>query len=197
MYSPAHYIIEDEAECVEFMRRYSFAAIVTAENNFPTATHLPFVIDYDENGIALTAHFAKANPHWKQIEKNDSLIIFQEPHAYISPTHYDSEPNVPTWSYVAVHAYGTGEIIEKPEAIARLIVQSEPEFLDKWNNYSEDYRLKMFAGIVAFKIKVTKLEGKKKLNQKSSAAEKAKIITTLENSEDGTERDLAGYMKKN
>lgn len=196
MYIPAHYRIEDEAECVEFMKRYSFAAIVTAENNRPSATHLPFVIEYSNGEIVLTAHFAKANPQWKELENAEVLVIFQEPHAYVSPVHYDSEPNVPTWNYVAVHAYGRAQIIEKPEAIVKLIVQHEPDYLDKWNNYEEDYRRKMFNGIVAFKVRVEKLEGKKKLNQKSSPSERAKIVRALEDNGDGVERALAEYMKK-
>ncbi len=187
--------MESEAECVEFMRRYSFATVVTVHENRPFATHLPFVVEKAENEIVLTAHFARANPQWKDLESGEILTIFQEPHAYISPSHYDSEPNVPTWNYVAVHAYGRGETVEKPEAIAKLIGQHEPEFLDKWNDYSEDYRRKMFNGIVAFKIHVERLEGKKKLNQKSSPAERAKIAAVLEKSDFGSERDLAEYLK--
>lgn len=196
MYIPAHYRIEGEAECVEFMKRYSFATIVTAENKRPSATHLPFVIEQIDGEITLTAHFAKANPQWKELENAEVLVIFQEPHAYISPVHYETEPNVPTWNYVAVHAYGRAEIIEKPEAIAKLIIYHEPDFLDKWNNYDEDYRRKMFNGIVAFKVFVEKLEGKKKLNQKSSAAEREKIVRALEENGNGAERALAEYMKK-
>lgn len=195
MYIPAHYQMENEAECVEFMRRYSFATIVTTHDNRPFATHLPFVIEKMESEIILTAHFARANPQWKDLERGEILVIFQEPHAYISPSHYDSEPNVPTWNYVAVHAYGRGEIVEKPKAIAKLIGQHEPDFLDKWNDYSEDYRRKMFNGIVAFKIYVEKLEGKKKLNQKSSPTERKKIVAALEKSDFGVERDLAKYLK--
>ena len=197
MYSPVHYRIEDEAECVEFMSRHSFATIVTAANNYPSATHLPFVIEQTNGEIVLTAHFAKANPQWKQLEsEREILVVFAGEHSYISPTWYESAPNVPTWNYVAVHAYGRGEIVEKPEAIAKLIAKHEPDFLDKWNDYDEDYRRKMFNGIVAFKVFVERLEGKKKLNQKSSEAEREKIVRSLEESGYSTERELAEYMKK-
>lgn len=188
--------MNDRRECLEFMRRYNFASLITAENDFPTATHLPFVIEENGEGIFLIAHFAIANKHWKQISDKLILVIFQEPHAYISPAHYESEPSVPTWNYVAVHAYGTGEIFDKPEAIEKLILSSEPEYLQKWNSYSDDYKGRMFKGIVAVKIKIERLEGKKKLNQKSSETERARIIETLEKSSIGTENDLADYMKK-
>ena len=188
--------MDDEAECVEFMRRYSFATLDTANDNVPAATHLPFVIEQTADEIVLVAHFAKANPQWKDLESKEILVIFQEPHAYISPQHYDAEMSVPTWNYVAVHAYGRGEIIEKTDAIAKLIVQHEPEFLDKWNSYAEDFREKLFNGIVAFKIRVNRLEGKKKLNQKNSSVERERIIETLERSNYGTEKELAEYMKK-
>ncbi|WP_257088050.1 FMN-binding negative transcriptional regulator [Sphingobacterium sp. E70] len=53
------------------------------------------------------------------------MVIFSEPHAYISPMHYDKEESVPTWDYIAVHAYGTARIInnedEKTEVLEQMI----------------------------------------------------------------------------
>ncbi|WP_202111254.1 FMN-binding negative transcriptional regulator [Sphingobacteruim zhuxiongii] len=111
MYIPTTNIATDKAEIVDFMKRFSFATIITSKDNLPTATHLPFVVSHNGENIMLTSHFAKANDQWKDIEENPVLVIFSEPHAYISTNNYDKELNVPTWNYIAVHAYGKARLI--------------------------------------------------------------------------------------
>jgi transcriptional regulator len=87
------------------MKRYSFATIITAKNSFPIGTHLPFVVTTINDSLVLTSHFARANEHWQEIENSKVLVIFSEPHAYISAKNYDKKLNVPTWNYISIHAY--------------------------------------------------------------------------------------------
>src|SRR5438874_10483822 len=95
MYIPNLYLEEDREQIIAFIKQYSFATIVTVKDNFPTATHLPFTIREVDGKLILTAHFARANDQWKQIAESPVLVIFSEPHAYISPRHYEKELNVP------------------------------------------------------------------------------------------------------
>src|SRR6478735_6987549 len=111
MYIPKYFLTTDKAEIVSFMKQYSFGTIINTQNNFPIATHLPFLISVKDDQVILSAHFAKANPQWEIIGENLSLVIFSEPHAYISPQFYDKELNVPTWNYFSIHAYGQGQLI--------------------------------------------------------------------------------------
>ncbi|MFN4813491.1 MAG: FMN-binding negative transcriptional regulator, partial [Bacteroidota bacterium] len=111
MYIPKVNLTSDKTEIIEFMKRFSFATIITSKDNFPTATHLPFVLTTKDDQIVLTSHFAKANEHWQDIESNSVLVIFSEPHAYVSTKNYDKELNVPTWNYISIHAYGQGKLI--------------------------------------------------------------------------------------
>jgi|GEM_PF-1984000 len=91
MYTPNQYKMNEHGNIISFMKAYSFATIITVADNIPTATHLPFVVNEAESGIILSAHFAKANTQWHQLTNgNKVLVIFGEPHAYISPKHYDS-----------------------------------------------------------------------------------------------------------
>src|ERR1051325_6086478 len=106
MYTPNHFRFDHEQEKIAFMKRYSFATMVTIKDQLPIATQLPFVINDNAGRIVLSSHFALANEQAKYIESNTSLIIFSEPHSYISPAHYDKQESVPTWDYIAVHAYG-------------------------------------------------------------------------------------------
>jgi transcriptional regulator len=198
MYIPKQFLITDQQEAVSFMQRYSFATIVTVNNAVPTATHLPFVVIQKDDKIILTSHFAKANPQSAEILNGKPLVIFAEPHAYISPKHYEQEISVPTWNYIAVHAYGNATLIESPENKAELLEQTiqfyEADYMQQWNNLSQDYKLNMMKGIVGFEIIVDDLQAKKKLSQNKTQKERENIIAELKSKTDTTEKEIAAYM---
>jgi transcriptional regulator len=200
MYIPHFNSFTDGQEIVAFMQRYSFATIVTAVNGVPEATHLPFLVKEENGKVFLLSHFAKANPQSAQLIDNTSLVIFTEPHAYISPKNYEKEENVPTWNYIAVHAYGKAQLIEeeakKAELLQYTIESYDKGYLEQWGGLSDQYKSKMMKGIVAFQIEVTDLQAKKKLSQNRSEQEQKNIIHSLSQSPDTNEQEIAAYMSK-
>ena len=200
MYIPEFNRLTDRNEIVDFMKQFSFANIISARNNLPVATPLPFIISLKDNQIILSSHFAKANEQWMDIENNQVLIIFSEPHAYISPVNYDTLLNVPTWNYISVHAYGKGKLITESEEVTRILEATidtfEGAYRQQWDNFPEQYKVKMLKGIVAFEILVTDIKAKKKLSQNRSDNEKQRIIKSLSESEDSNEKHIAAFMKK-
>jgi len=198
MYIPAINAFTEQPAIIRFMQQFSFATIITVENGVPLATHLPFVVSTDGDTVILTAHFAKANQQWKTIEHSPVLVIFSEPHAYISPTAYESDRNVPTWNYVSVHAYGEGTLITETNAVmdvlAATIASYEADYGQQWNGLPESYKTKMLNGIVAFKISVTDLQAKKKLSQNRTEGEQQRIIQKLEAGTSTNEKAIAGFM---
>jgi transcriptional regulator len=186
-------------EAISFMQKYSFATLVTVANGIPSATHLPFVVEQRDGKVMLISHLAKANPQANELLKGKALVIFAEPHAYISPKHYEHEKNVPTWNYIAVHAYGTATLIESPEHKAALLAQTitfyEAAYLQQWQALPDDYKLNMMKGITGFEIVVDDLQGKKKISQNRSETEQQNIISELSNSPDSAAKDIAGYMR--
>lgn len=200
MYIPKTNLTTDKNEIVKFMQQFSFATIITAKDNYPVATHLPFLIRIEGDNVILTSHFAIANDHWKEIENHKVLVIFSEPHAYISPKHYDKELNVPTWNYISVHAYGQGKLITDADNVFKILESTinnyEDSYMQQWNSLPEDYRLRMSKGIVAFDIIVNDLQAKKKLSQNKTEAEQRKIIDSLSKSPHTNEQLIADYMKK-
>ncbi len=128
---------------INFMKKYNFATVISNDKNGPSATHLPFLIDELDGEIILTSHLAKVNSHCDLLKSERSLVIFSEPHAYISPSLYTKVQNVPTWNYIAVHAYGTIEIIEEPDELIALMEKSieafEPGYFKQWGQLSEKY----------------------------------------------------------
>ncbi len=196
MYIPSFNKFESEQEAISFMQRYSFATIVTSNNEVPVATHLPFIIEQRDDKLVLSSHFAKANPQITGIEGKNALVIFTEPHAYISPANYEKETNVPTWNYLAVHAYGKVTLLtDTADLLARTIGNYEENYLQQWNNLPDDYKQKMMKGIVGFEIIVDDLQAKKKLSQNRSEQEKENIINTLSKSTNTTDNEIAEYMK--
>jgi transcriptional regulator len=199
MYIPSFNKFEDRQQAIAFMQRYSFATFVSVKDGLPIATHLPFLVKVEDDRIILRAHFAKANPQAKDSIGQQVLVIFIEPHAYISPKNYEKTENVPTWNYLAVHAYGKCELLEGEENKAALLEETikafELDYLKQWDGLSADYKRKMMNGIVAFEIVVDDLQAKAKLSQNRSEIERENIVHQLDDAADSTERDIAKYMK--
>ena len=180
MYTPRHFQLEDHEAIAEVMSSHSFGTLVTTFDGEPQATHLPFVFDPDRGQYGtLVSHMARANPQWQQFARYGSeggmaLAIFQGPHSYISPTWYgDTEPAVPTWNYVAVHAYGRPLILDDPSAVRALLDQlvdtNEAGLTPPWKlSQADGYVERMMRAIVAFEIPLERLEAKAKLSQNKS-----------------------------
>ncbi len=122
MYILNAYRVEEKAELLAFMHQNSFATLVSIVDGSPFASHLPLTVVDNGEQILLRGHFAKANPHWRAHENGGELLtIFHGAHAYISPSQYETQEAVPTWNYIAVHAYGTMRLLAAgAETIATL-----------------------------------------------------------------------------
>jgi transcriptional regulator len=198
MHTPKHFQLTDHQEAVNFMQKYSFATIVTNIDGVPEATHLPFIVEQRDDKLVLVSHFAKANPQSDAVFEEPSLVIFTEPHAYISPSNYEKDLNVPTWNYLAVHAYGKATLIDDKAEVTKLLEKMigfyEASYLKQWAQLPDDYKFKMMNGITAFEIVVEDIQGKKKLSQNRTEVERENIIKSLSGSTDQNEKDIAGYM---
>lgn len=201
MYVPKHNRQEDRSALLAYMRAYSFATLTTSGSGGLTATHLPFVIEEQQGRITLLAHMAKANPQWRDFAGGgDALVIFMQPHAYVSPRLYDSRQNVPTWNYVAVHAYGRPLLIEeraaKLELQKKLIAQYDMGYLEQMAELPESYIDAKLAAIVSFSIEVTRIDARYKLSQDKNPAERERIERELEASGDSVAAETAQLMRQ-
>jgi len=166
------------------MQAYSFAILFgppsAPEAPAPlAATHLPLVVkDEGEHGL-IEGHFAKANRHWQSLANRELLVVFPGPHTYVTPTLYTDPLSVPTWNYIAIHAYGTLTLIEddagKDALLAALIAANEPAFLQKWQSMPDAFRRSMLAGIVGFRIPISRIEGKFKISQNRDPQERINV----------------------
>ncbi|AWR87235.1 FMN-binding negative transcriptional regulator [Meiothermus taiwanensis] len=197
MYLPQHFAVTDPAVLFDLMQQFSFATLVSVHEGRPFATHIPFTV-YPERNL-LASHIARANPQWTSFDRNQEvLVIFQGDHSYISPTWYEKHPSVPTWNYMTVHAYGKVQIVEEPTAVKALLHDLVVQYERQWKmeELPPDYLHGMMKGIVAFQIEITKLEGKFKLSQNRSRADRERVIAALEQSPNLDDRAIARQMKK-
>jgi transcriptional regulator len=184
MYSPRFNQVADRTILIEAMQAYPFAILFgpQAEPQFAAplaATHLPLVVkDEGPHGL-LEGHFAKANRHWQALAGRETLVVFSGPHSYVSPTLYVDPLSVPTWNYIAIHAYGTLELVEdeagKEALLAGLIETNEPAFAEQWRGMPEGFRRTMLAGIVGFRIPIARIEGKFKISQNRKPEERQNV----------------------
>jgi len=201
MYVPKLNQMEDRAALLGYMRTYSFAALASAGPAGLMATHLPFVVEEHEGRITLLAHMAKANPQWRDFAAGaDAMAIFMQPHAYVSPRLYDSRQNVPTWNYVAVHAYGRPVLIEeraaKIELQKKLIRQVDAAYLEQMDQLPQSYLDAKLAAIVSFSLEVTRIDARYKLSQDKNPAERERIARELESGGDSVAGETARLMRK-
>jgi transcriptional regulator len=200
MYIPEFNRIEDQPTALDFMRANPLAILVSTHQGVPFASHLPVIIAGSGEELRIRAHVAKANPHWKMIEQQESLIIFQGPHAYISPALYEIRESVPTWNYATVHAYGHGKLLpadsDKYQVLSELISQFDSSYMQQWNSFDEQYRTRMLNHIVAFEIAITRVEAKFKLSQNRTKAEQENVIQALGASTDSAISGVADLMRK-
>ena len=201
MYIPNFNREDDTEKLVGFIQRYNFATLVSALKGVPIASHIPVVTKLDGETVTLSGHLAQANPHCQVLETGEMLAIFTGPHAYVSPTNYEKLESVPTWNYVAVHAYGMPKTMtfkEKPNEmqtlVADLVKMHEASYQDQWDSLPEKYRHGMMQGIVGFEMSVTRLEGKYKLSQNRPESDQKEVARVLQQNPDPTVSDVGVLM---
>ncbi|MDX7989851.1 FMN-binding negative transcriptional regulator [Xenorhabdus littoralis] len=196
MYIPRMMMMTGKDNITEFISTYSFGLLISSSL---TGTHLPCVFNPDEgeNGV-LYGHVARANHHWKELDEQRVLVVFTGPHAYISPTWYESTHAVPTWNYTAIHCYGVTKILSDDEtklALEALVNQYEPKLNKNTDLMPEAFLTKQRQAIVGFKIIIDEIQAKEKLGQHKSQDDQNGVFTTLSESKRTDDNELADYMK--
>jgi len=201
MFRPPAFNIDDQETIRAFMREQSFALLVTNVDGVPFASHIPLLLEDSGKHGRLSGHLSKGNSQWQGFDGDtEALVVFWGPHAYVSPSWYEAELNVPTWNYATVHAYGRPTVIDDPEAIRRgqadMVGYYESDATDNWSmdRLPESYIEKMLNGIVAFEMPIERLEGKFKLSQNRTPADRAGAIKGLRETGNAEAAEVARLM---
>lgn len=209
MYIPDAFAETDTDRLHDLIEAHGFALLIGPGPNPgaapPQLSHLPFVLDRSAGPFGtLQAHMARGNPHWQSFEQGgEACIVFQGPHAYISPNWYRAgQPAVPTWNYAVVHAWGTPRIVEDAAQLRaqqeRLVAAYEGGAAKAWTMASQTdaYIDGMLKGIVGFEIPIARLEGKFKLSQNRKPEDAAGAIDGLRATGRNEDAALAELMAR-
>lgn len=145
---------------------------------------------------------ARANSQWQTAAGQQVLVIFHGPHAYVSPTWYEAQNVVPTWNYIAVHAYGLLRLVEDHDRLREIVSQTVRQYESPrpqpWSMDSPDPEFihKLLPAIVGFEIDIERLEGKWKLNQNHPCERREKVIRGLRETGRHDELQIADWMEE-
>jgi transcriptional regulator len=202
MYIPELFRITDDEEIESFLRENDFATIVTPSYPDLMVTHLPVVVRREAKTVFIAGHVSRANRHWQLMDgRSDSLVIFQGPHHYVSPSWYTHSPAVPTWNYAVVHAYGKPEATHDAAVIERILAELTARYESgraaPWSleTVPSDFYRSMLSGIVGFQMEVVKVEAKFKLSQDRRPADQDGTIAGLEREGTPAASRLAEFMR--
>lgn len=205
MYVPPAFREDDLAALHRAIRDARLANLVTATAEGLVATPLPLFLVPEEGPYGtLYGHLARANPQWKLPPKGNAMALFTGSDAYVSPSWYPSKREhgkvVPTWNYVAVHAYGPAEFFDDAdrllEVVTRLTDLHERSRAEPWavTDAPEAFIRAQLKGIVGLRLPIRHLEGKRKMSQNRGAADRAGVAAGLAASERVTDREVAALI---
>jgi transcriptional regulator len=191
MYLPKDFHEERVPLLHDAIRRIALGTLVTLGADGMEASHVPMLIDPEPQPFGtLRGHLARANPQWHRIAAGtEALVIFLGPETYISPSWYATKRAtgkvVPTWNYVAIHAYGALRIVDDAEwlraLVTRLTETHEAKRAEPWavSDAPADYIAGMLKAIVGFELPIARLDGKYKMSQNRPAEDRASVFEGL------------------
>ncbi len=174
------------------IRRSGLVTLVTLTADGLIASHVPMLLDTEPAPYGmLLGHVARPNPQARgAVPGVQALAIFQGPDAYITPSWYATKREngkvVPTWNYVAIHAYGPVEFFDDKERlraiVTRLTERHESTRAEPWavTDAPAEFTDVMLKGIVGFSLPIVRLEGKWKMSQNRPAQDRAGVVDGLE-----------------
>jgi transcriptional regulator len=207
MYLPPAFAENDVAKIHEAIRASGLATLVTMTSEGLFASHVPMLLDPEPLPYGtLVGHVAVANPHANPPQPGvEALAMFLGPDAYVSPGWYQTKNEtgkvVPTWNYVAIHAYGTLEVFRDPERlrdlVARLTEKHERALPEPWSidDAPEAFIDSQLKGIAGFRLTVTRLQGKWKMSQNRAPQDRAGVIRALSDDPDPRKQEVAALVK--
>lgn len=201
MYIPKEFNTATPQEVQSFLTEFPFGILLINGKESPIGSHVPFIFEFQEERLIAKTHLSIHNQQVKELSNQKALLIFNEPHGYVSPSLYhQDQPNVPTWNYVAIHLYGQIELvtekIEKQNLLLETIQQFEPDFISKFDQLPAQYIDALISELIGVKISIDKVEAAQKLSQNKSKHEQETIQRYFSNQPSSTAKDLANYMKK-
>jgi transcriptional regulator len=201
MYTPDRYKNTDRKELSAFIRKNPFGILIIYDGEKPVATHIPMMLEEENNKFALIGHISKENEQGKLFyEAPQAMAIFHGPHSYISSSWYNHD-NVSTWNYIAVHVYGKISVMTELELYEHLIqltntMEAHSEKPKYFENISPKVIRENVTGVTGFMMTVETMQSSFKLSQNRDNVNHKNIISELEKRGDAPSKAIAEEMRR-
>ncbi len=193
MYRPSAFVQDDRETLAALIAAHPLATLVAHTASGLSADPIPLHFDPEPAPGApqgtLRGHVARANPLWRDAAGTDVLAVFHGPQAYVTPSWYPSKAAthkvVPTWNYVVAQAHGPLRVVDDARwlhaLVQRLTDTHEARRVQPWavSDAPPEYIEQMLRAIVGIEIPVQRLEGKFKLSQNRSEADRLGVADGL------------------
>ena len=159
------------------------ALIIGVDGARTLVAHSPVIFE----GGSLRFHPSAANPLGKALATGSrALAVATGPDVYISPDWYQLSDQVPTWNYLSAEAEGPVRVLDRGEAVVLLddlagrfeaaLAPKPPWRRDKKS--AEKFEA-MLGGVIAFELRIERLEGIAKLSQNKPPETRKNVIQAL------------------
>jgi len=203
MYAPPAFVESRMNVLHGLIRAHPLGLLITAGPAGIVANPVPFQLVNEGDGAVLRAHLSRANPQLADLDGADCLVVFQGPHAYVSPSWYATKEEtgkvVPTWNYIIVQVRGQARRIDESAwlraQVEALTQVREQGFASPWSadDAPADYIAAQLRGIVGVEIPVMQMDGKWKLSQNRAEKDREGVVAGLAAQGDA---DLAAAMER-
>jgi transcriptional regulator len=206
MYQPPHFREDDLEVQHALMRAHPLGLLVTLGSTGLVANPVPFVLDAAASPLGtLKAHLSRANPQWQDFDPaQEALVVFQGPETYITPSWYAAKREhgkvVPTWNYAIVQAYGRLRVVDDPDWLRRQIAVltdiHEAARPEPWTvgDAPAPFLAAHLKGIVGIEIEISRIEGKWKVSQNRSEADRQGVAAGLRHGQGEASRQMADMV---
>lgn len=200
MYIPSAFLETELPALHEMMRTARLANIITTTTAGLVATPVPLLLAPEEGPFGtLYGHLARANIQWTLEPLAEAMALFMGPDAYISPSWYASKQEnhkvVPTWNYVAVHAYGPISFFEDAAQLRALVTNltdhHEQGRAQPWavTDAPKTFIDGLLKAIIGFKLPITRIDGKRKMSQNRPEKDRQGVAANLAQSPLAADRE--------
>ena len=169
---------------------HPFGLLISTGPDGLLANGVPFILKREQGPLGmLKAHIARANNQWQNLDGQQVLVVFQGPLSYVTPSFYETKKEtgkvVPTWNYAMVQARGVAHVHTDPAwlstQINELTDHQEASRAHPWavNDAPEQYIQAQMRGIIGIEIPIAAIEGKLKVSQNRSDADRRGVAQGL------------------
>lgn len=177
------YALTDEGRARQLVRDHGWATLVSATPAGLVASHVPVLLE-EGDPFTVVSHVGRPDEVQHELGAREVLLVVEGPSGYVSPGWYGYEPAVPTWNHVAVHLYGTPELLG-PDETYRVLADTTDRYERAMPRPVRlpdvaEYARRIAPGAAGFRLRVDRWEGKAKLSQDKPRAVAERVAAQLE-----------------